>query len=304
MGGILKRIIESALLHGGPAALSRRSVRYRALILAYHNILPDGATPGQDRSLHLPRKMFVEQLDLLTRVCEVVPLTPGLLAPARANSGRPRVAITFDDAYQGAVTVGVEELRRRSLPGTIFVSPGFIGGKTFWWDALNEGTGTLSDATRRYALDNCRGEDAAIREWAVANGYPLAELGPPLTAATQLELEHAMTYEGLTLGSHTWSHPNLALLDLRRLESELIAPAQWLSERFNRVIPWISYPYGSSSPAVESAAEQAGYEAGLLVTGGWISRNRVSRFAIPRLNIPAGVSLEGFALRLAGLLTN
>jgi hypothetical protein len=72
---VLKRLTESALLHGGPATFLRRKTRHRTLVLAYHNILPQGAAPGRDRSLHLECSAFAGQLDLLLDCCDVVPLT-------------------------------------------------------------------------------------------------------------------------------------------------------------------------------------------------------------------------------------
>jgi hypothetical protein len=108
MLGVLKSAGERLLLLGGPAAISRRAFRHRCLILAYHNILPDGAEPGADRSLHLPRPDFAQHLDQLTRHCEVVSLDAAL-SGSHPPSRRPRVAITFDDAYSGALTAGVDE---------------------------------------------------------------------------------------------------------------------------------------------------------------------------------------------------
>ena len=119
---ILKSTLESALLRSGLASLVRRSVRGRALVLAYHNVLPDGAAPVGERALHISQHCFAEQLDHIVKVADVVPLG-NLFTPSSLDQ-RPRVVITFDDAYVGAVTVGVTELCQRGLPATIFVAPG------------------------------------------------------------------------------------------------------------------------------------------------------------------------------------
>jgi hypothetical protein len=75
----------------------------------------------------------------------------------------------------------------------------------------------------------------------------------------------------------------------------------WLRERFQAVIPWISYPYGAYSIAVEDAARRAGDRAGVRIDGGWFARDRRTTFSLPRLNVPAGLSRNGFVLRTAGL---
>jgi hypothetical protein len=55
---------------------------------------------------------------------------------------------------------------------------------------------------------------------------------------------------------------------------------------------------------VHAAAREAGYAAGLMIDGGWVAPPPRDTFAIPRLNIPAGVSRDGFVLRTAGLLND
>ncbi len=276
--------------------------RSSALVLAYHNIVPDGERPVGDLSLHLPQASFSAQLDLLASTHDIVSLDEAV-RPVD-GSARPRAAITFDDAYRGAVRAGVPELARRGLPATIFVAPAFVGGGTFWWDALADDTG-LPEAIRSHALGALRGEDSAIRRWASGQGIRERALPDHQTVAAEAELAEATRNAGIQLAAHTWSHPNLAALDDDQLESEISRPLEWLRARFVAVTRWISYPYGLWSPAAERVAEAAGYEGGLRVDGGWLdpARSRTQRFAIPRLNIPAGVSIAGFELRSSGLLT-
>jgi len=301
MRDAFKRLTEAALLYGGPAVLSRRRLGPRTLVLAYHNILPDGARPGRDSSLHLPRRAFGEQLDTLLEHCEVIPL--GHAMTGAGTGDRPRVAITFDDAYHGAITAGAAELARRNLPATFFVAPGFLGGRSFWWDAIAvPGSPTLPSTVRSHALDACAGRDDQVREWVRLQGWSVEEPDAAARCTHEQDLLVALDHPGITLASHTWSHPNLSRLAGTELEMELRRPQEWLRERFVRVLDWLSYPYGLASPAVEAAARHAGYAAAVLVSGGWMDERGGNPFAIPRLNVPAGISLDGFRLRLAGLL--
>jgi hypothetical protein len=128
----VKAAVETVLVRGGAAKLARHFHRDRTLVLAYHNIVPHGDPVAGDCSLHLPQRQFAAQLDLLVELCDVIPLDSALERNGRGK--RPRVAITFDDAYRGTVTAGVSELVSRGLPATIFVVPAFVGGGAFWWD--------------------------------------------------------------------------------------------------------------------------------------------------------------------------
>src|SRR5690606_1975386 len=106
------------------------------------------------------------------------------------------------------------------------------------------------------------------------------------------------------LESHTWSHCSLAALEDGELEVELTRPLRWLKQTFpHAAIPCISYPYGLNSPLVRRKAAEAGYTAGLLVEGGVLTRSGLDPYALPRLNVPAGVSVNGFTLRTSGLLS-
>lgn len=301
MALFLKRGVELLLRYGGAAQLGRSRLAGRGLILAYHNILPAGQAPGRDRSLHLAQPDFARQLDLLQAEAAVVPLEDLLFGTPSATASR-RVALTFDDAYVGALTAGVAELRARSLPATIFVAPAFIGQGGFWWDeVVPQGEPGVTDPLRRRALDEWQGKDRVVREQVMHEGGRVERAPSACRCGDEGLLRAALEYPGLTLGSHTWSHPNLGVLPEAELGEELSRPLEWLSGFGARLIPVLSYPYGRSRDVVEQAAESAGYRAALRVDGGWLPMAPTSLFALPRLNIPAGISLDGFALRLAGL---
>lgn len=298
---LLKAVVERTLLGSGLAGISGWRRRADVLILAYHNIVPDGELVVGDSSLHLPRSTFAAQLDALLEMSDVVTLDAALSSDP-ATRGRPRVAITFDDAYRGATSAGVSELSSRGLPATIFVPPALVNDGIFWWDALTPaGMTGVAPAVRADALQRMAGKGSVILAHSQTNNG--SGIPPYARGASEEELRTAAATPGITLGSHSWSHPNLAALDAAELEEELVRPLAWLRERFDAVVPYLSYPYGISSPAVERAAAAAGYRAGFRIDGGWLGRDWPTRsYAVPRLNVPAGFSDAGFRLRCAGLL--
>jgi peptidoglycan/xylan/chitin deacetylase (PgdA/CDA1 family) len=305
---LAKSIAERTLVASGAAAWSARQHRRAICVLAYHNVVPDDLPWLGDASLHLRRRDFCDQLDHIGRRFDIVPLM-AVLGPA-SSGPRPRVAITFDDAYQGALAIGVEELARRGMPATIFVPPGLLGGRSLWWDAYGPprlpsaggSSGGLTPGMRAEALSDAAGRDAAVAELARRAGWVTHDLSVPMLTGTEAELAAACRrHDGLTLGSHSWSHPDLTQLEEAALDAELRASLEWLRARFPCTIPWLTYPYGLSSPEVERAACASGYEAAALVVGGWTRITPENPFAIPRANIPAGISRDGFALRVAGV---
>ncbi len=285
---LAKRAIERLLLL---APRSPRRMRGRALVLAYHNVVPDGLEGRGDASLHLPLGEFVGQVSLLQAQCRILPLEQ-VLGGARSDDGAV-VAITFDDAYRGAVELALPELARRGLPATMFVAPGLLGAASFWWDEFADGSGEIPRAVRNRVLDIEAGRP----------GHTTA--GPRLPVwyqcAAAEQLDTAARQGALTFGAHTWTHPNLTRLHADDLAMELTQPLAWLRASALRMVPVLSYPYGLSSPAVERAAADAGYDCALRVDGGWLAAGG-SRWALPRFNVPAGLSLDGFRLRLSGML--
>lgn len=296
----LKAAAERLALDGGLAAASRARMGGAALILAYHNVVPHGECEAGERSLHLPQRRFAAHLDTLLRTHDVVPLAE-ILRPGGGR--RPRAALTFDDAYRGALTAGVAELAARGLPATFFAVPGLAGGPGFWWDALvPPGADSLPAAFRAGALDAARGEDAAVRALAARHGLRARPLPPQARPASAAEIAQAARVPGITFAAHTWSHPELTRLTDAELRRELGPPLRWLRRVAGRAfVPWLSYPYGRWAPHVARAAAAAGYTGALRVEGGWV-RGSVDAFAVPRVNVPAGLSASGLALRAAGLL--
>jgi peptidoglycan/xylan/chitin deacetylase (PgdA/CDA1 family) len=297
---VLQRLADRVFRIGIPVLPARPRPANGLLVLAYHNVIPDEGPLFGDQSLHMRRGRFAAHLDLLAATCDVVPLEEALGRGA-SPSGRPRVAITFDDAYHGAVTLGVAELKARRLPATIFVAPAFVGGGEFWWDALAPRDGaSLPAEMRSRALEEGRGLDADVRALAQASGWRTASVPPMARCASRVELEQALDHPALVLGSHSWAHPNLRRLNEDEVREDLARALSWLRSGFGRVCGTLSYPYGLADASIGAVARSVGHSAGLLIKGGWSDPGTDPPFGLPRLNIPAGLGERSLALRLAG----
>ena len=101
------------VLLGAGAAAWR--VRNRApsdrLVLAFHNVIPDRSPAIGDQSLHLPLSSFRSLIDRLTDLC-----SPVRLGEPTATGARPTFAVTFDDAYRGAVTLALPRASETGRP--------------------------------------------------------------------------------------------------------------------------------------------------------------------------------------------
>jgi peptidoglycan/xylan/chitin deacetylase (PgdA/CDA1 family) len=278
--------------------MTQRRVRGKRLILAYHGIIPEGEAPAGETAVFVAQRDFAMHLDLLAAEADVAPLDQ----IDEQGDGRPRVAITFDDAYSGAVNEGVRELAKRALPATIFVAPGRLNGHVFWWDALSHGSEALDETVRTHALHELAGADERVRAWAASEALPVSDALPAYArAATHAELAAALAFPGITVGSHTWSHRNLATLGVSDVVAEVRDSREWLRAEFgDKALDWLAYPYGLDSSEVHRAVAEASYAGALRIDGGWHRPTDVSPFARPRFCIGSRLSVAGLRARLNG----
>lgn len=289
----------------GVDRLARLRVAPSGVILAYHNVVPRGEALAGDLSLHLEQDRFSDQLDFLLETHDVVSLDE-LVDSDWTVTSRPRAVLTFDDAYEGALTAGIDELERRGLPATVMVAPGLLGAPT-WWDLLApEGGGPLPEKVRNHCLLELRGRNDEVLAWAREEGLGLGELPPHALPASEERVVEAGRRPGISLAAHTWGHPNLARHSPEECRDEYTRCRSWLAERNVRYSDWLAYPYGLySRDAAELARTR--FRGGLRVEGGLAWRKgqvTAPQGVLPRVNVPRGMSLNGLRLRLASVLSS
>ena len=122
--------------------------------------------------------------------------------------------------------------------------------------------------------------------------YPYASI---MTWADARKLVSA----GFDVGSHTVSHPNLALLSTEEARRELSASKTAIERETQTACAHFCYPYGSFSAATEAAVRESGYAAATSTIGPGLNRVGESLFALRRYAMPAdpwklGYILSGF----------
>jgi peptidoglycan/xylan/chitin deacetylase (PgdA/CDA1 family) len=69
----------------------------------------------------------------------------------------------------------------------------------------------------------------------------------------------ALQANGVTVGSHTVTHPDLTTLDDARALAELADSRQALERRLGRPVQWFAYPAGAEDARIVSLTHRAGY---------------------------------------------
>lgn len=297
----LASLCYGALKVSGLTALARR-FSSGGVILCYHNVVAGTEAGPSDRlGLHMPLPTFERQMRWLVRHYDVVPLAEFVGTLSRGESLRGAAAVTFDDAYGGVFDHAWPLLRALSIPATVFVvaeAPGRNEG--FWWDDPDV-LRAHSPARHRHWLTELRGDGGTITK-SVASArrpppppQPLPQCQP---AAWQTITEAARS--GLQLGVHSATHRSLPTLDEVDLRRELVDSRDIISRRTGVTPEFFAYPYGLWNDRVRQAVRSAGYRAAFTVDNSHHTAT-ADPWALPRVNIPAGIEDAAFQAWTAGL---
>ena len=126
------------------------------------------------------------------------------------------IALTFDDGFDNFASVAWPELRERRLPATLFVVADHVGRTNEW------------------------GTETGIPKLSLLGWDELGRLAD----------------EGVSLGSHSRTHPDLARLDTSRLEDEVAGSFERIHRETGVRPEAFAYPFGHHGPEVADAVRR------------------------------------------------
>ena len=204
-------------------------------------------SPGQQQRGTIDIEAFTHQLKWLQRLgVRFIPMKD-LKAWLIEQKPIPRrtAVLTFDDAYASVFEQAFPVLKQRAIPFTVFVIAGLIGGTShFYADRGEQPRRHLDHGQLRSMLDS-----------------------------------------GLVeVGAHGYHHRDLTRTTGDSLSKELTTARDLLAQSLEVEIPYLAYPFGSTTPAVREEARRAGYQLGFTTRKMKLNSTRVDLFAIPRVN--------------------
>jgi peptidoglycan/xylan/chitin deacetylase (PgdA/CDA1 family) len=296
---VVKTGLASAVHWSGAYRLlaGRRASGYPPLVIGYHRVVDRLPVDGERllAPMAVSRATFLRHLEWLEKRFRFVSLDEAAERLA-ANQGfpEPAVAITFDDGYQDVYRNAFPILKRRGIPATVFVVTGFVGTmRSHTADRLFEALEQVYEQTpspQQYLEDLFRRR--RIR-WAGADGWSSAartpeqalelllgalpqeqiyrllesleaRTGQDKTPASRAIMTWNMLAEmqaaGVTIGSHTQSHPWLTNETPERVLEEAHASRRELEERMKIKVRHFAYPAGYFNRAIVRQVADSGYE--------------------------------------------
>jgi peptidoglycan/xylan/chitin deacetylase (PgdA/CDA1 family) len=319
------------------ALLEKRARRRLALaVLTYHRIAEPGvgSDPYYDPVISATPRSFEAEMAFLRRFFEPVSLErllePDLVRSTIARSGRPPIAVTFDDGYRDNFEAALPVLHRLEIPAAFFIPTRFLEQPELpWWDHV------------AYVLKRTRAERLMLRRSPEDAAPTAVALGPSPDDPTRVEaiwkvvrlfLEHAipdaqwfldqlqeqadvavdsrslgaalfmgwselhaLLRAGMTVGSHGHAHEALGRLDRDAQRDDLGKSRRILEAGLGREVVAVAYPYGwpgAFTPETCRLAEEAGYRLGFTALEG-VNRPEAedhNPLCLRRLNVGTGDS--------------
>jgi peptidoglycan/xylan/chitin deacetylase (PgdA/CDA1 family) len=313
IAGLLGRLV-----HSVPSIQRRRLDGPN--IVYYHWV---GAPRPHYRSFYAGCTMerFRADLDVLQRLCDIVPLEVVVRDSFAHRGGRPCMAITFDDGFDLVRSGVMEELDRRGIPATVLLITECVGNrKLMWRNALSvlqaqvRSSSLLSaynEETSCHGLPGIRSSTELMRasiEWPSAMKEVVVEgiwrrCGLPGVEDYLTREQPYMCWEmvnvwlsaGHSVGLHTRTHPVCSRLSASEVVSEIEQPAAELRSRLGtRFLPF-SYPFGPQLPeAVARRLVEQGHVDCVMGIGG-LSRRGTPPWALQRAGLEKELNWPIFA---------
>ena len=265
-------------------------------VIGLHRILPIEmlGRVSSPRPMIMTTRVLADLLAFLRREFEVISAD----ANTAAVSARPRLMITIDDGWADNLEFGLPLLREHRAPASLFVVTGMIGtDQTFWIEQFYAATKTQQDAMRtRLQMESeplaavierlkrmSTADRMALLKSIIDDASPCASTDRMLTWDEVSRLQQ----EGVTIGSHTVTHPLLTYESAEVVAQELAASKAQLDQRLGSGARDFAYPNGDHNADVVFAVRQHGYRRAYTTETRWASAQDDS-CAIPRFLLHDG----------------
>jgi len=301
-------------------ALRARVRQPGAAIFMYHSVHP--APPPWLRNVVEP-SVFEQEMDCIARFGNVVPLEWLVARIAEGKTIQARtICITFDDGYRNNLQHAWPVLQKRSLPATVFLTPGWLEADP-WFARLSRALYTTTQdcvdvpGFGRQPLTPEHIRLRAIRRICVH----LRQLPPEETESTTARLLSAvegtvpasprerlmLTWDeakelqqnGISVGAHTVSHPVLTTLPRDEARAEIAFSRRSIEEHLQAECRLFAYPYGAFNPDTARLVRESGFSAAVTTVPRFATAAS-ALFALGR--VTAGPNVRTFRGAASGLL--
>jgi peptidoglycan/xylan/chitin deacetylase (PgdA/CDA1 family) len=303
----------SALSMTGAARLMASQTRGLGAILMFHHVRPSVPKAfDPHRILEITPEFFDAVLShVKARGYDIIPLDAVAARIAQPQPNRPFVVLTFDDGYRDNAEHALPVLKRHDAPFTVYATTGFAEATApLWWtdlESIVEQEAPITVAGKTYSFSNNAERMAAFKaiysHLRVQPGRGLQEMVAALAQEAGIQtLERTrrlcLDWDGLrklaaeplcTIGSHTLTHPLLAMLDQDDARYEMLQSKTKLENELQQAVKHFAYPVGdnvAAGPREFALASELGFATGVTTRPGVIFAELAPHLhVLPRLSV-------------------
>lgn len=320
--------VAAVLKHTGVLNVLERLPSARGLlVLNYHRVGELTGNPFDDATFSATAEAFRAQVTYLKARFALPPVRDILDSLARGRFDDPTALVTFDDGYRDNYEIAFPVLRDLGVPACFFVVTGLLDAPTLpWWDRV--AYSVKQTGVDRLRLDypdrldfDLRATPRARVAWRILRAYKDARLldearfFDELAARTRVTVDvdrlgrtlfmswdaaREMAHAGMTIGSHTATHPLLASLHEAAQRGELRESRERIGQMVGATPEVLAYPVGGPAaftPATKRIAREAGYRAAFCYYGGLNRPATTDLFAIARVAVEHADTWSQFRMR-------
>lgn len=116
---------------------------------------------------------------------------------------------------------------------------------------------------------------------------------------SMLTWEQIRFLEGVEIGAHSCTHPQLDLLPIQRARDEIVICKKILEKNIGKPVNTFAFPYGYYTQALLDVVKEAGYSSACTV-GHAMACDKENVFAIPRIIVTSDTTTEKLTQYLQG----
>ena len=311
--------------------LAKIRKNHPCVILLYHRIVDDHSEYlDKGPVVHHHIKYFKREIEYLKQTYDLLSMDEVV---RRVKSGigfkRPSVAITFDDGYLDNYTLAYPVLKKHGVPATIYLATGLIGtGENTWVDQIERcllrtekdhldlptlfGKENLQIETRKekeeinirvaealkHKLDRER-KEIIVDIKKILNGTRDYKNNSESRTMLNWDEVKKMAQNGITLGSHSHTHPILSRMPVQKAKEEIFESKKIIEGNLGFRVKHFSFPNGRREDFTEELRDycrEIGFESVASVIYGTNEASNGNAFALKRIGAVSPV------WRLAGEL--
>jgi len=277
----------------------------RLLKLQYNVIPPEELNGCLARNGTLPPNSILITCDdgLLNNVTDMLPVLKeeGLccLFFVTTNSIRKSVpALLWHEELYLLLKLGSVRSIRTPVEGPVVRNSN--GRRKVWWQLVKEFS-KVGHEKRQELIDHMRQELGFQKDWITfIRENPGLKQRFMLLSLSDLEV---LRDAGMTLGSHTCTHPILSLLPPDAAQHEIEESRNRLEQELNIQVWALSYPFGDPTSVTSrevTLAERAGYRCAFVNSGGLVPSQIEKPFHLQRVHVSADMTMAEFEAHVSG----